>query len=66
MFRALAVRLEAHETQRAQLTRELAAFDDRRKATRVDPRRIERGLRKRRALQYSSTLVPSEARDGVS
>ena len=43
---ALAARLKEQEAQRAQLTRELAAFDDRQKATRVDPRRIERELRK--------------------
>jgi hypothetical protein len=46
---ALAARLEEQEARRAQLTRELAAFEERQKSMRVDPRRIERELRKRLA-----------------
>ena len=44
---ALAARLKEQDARRAQLTRELAAFDERQKATRIDPSRIERELRKR-------------------
>jgi hypothetical protein len=46
---ALAARLKEQEARRAQLTRDLASFDERQKSMRVDPRRIERELRKRLA-----------------
>jgi len=46
---ALAARLKEQEVRRAQLTRELTAFDDRRKHLCVDPRRIEQELRNRLA-----------------
>ena len=44
---ALSARLKDQEARRAQLTREMGAFDERQKSMRVDPRRIDRELRKR-------------------
>ncbi len=44
---ALAVALKDREARRAQITREIARLEDRQAVTRIDPRRIERDLRKR-------------------